>query len=103
MDVTIRSQAIASGLENELSTIKIIPQLMSRIERHNDVEGPVRKEIVMMALQIIKGRVPPEKQEEIEMLISLASDMIEGVIQFAKAVKYKSNRKGKFCCCFVNN
>jgi len=77
MDVTIRSQAIASGLENELSTIKIIPQLMSRIERHHDVEGPVRKEIVMMALQIIKGRVPPEKQEEIEMLISLIDSIFQ--------------------------
>ena len=94
MDISIRSQAIASGLEHETSAIKIVPELMRRIEQHNDISGSVRKEVVMIALQLIKARVPPERAEEIEMLIGLASDLIESVIMFTKAVRHiaKSSR-----------
>ena len=94
MDISIRSQAIASGLEHETSAIKIVPELMRRVENHNDISGSVRKEIVMLALQLIKARVPPERAEEIEMLIGLASDLIEGIIVFSKTVNHiaKSSR-----------
>ena len=94
MDISIRSQAIASGLEHETSAIKIVPELMRRVENHNDISGSVRKEIVMIALQLIKARVPPERTEEIEMLIGISSDLIESVIMFTKAVRHvaKSSR-----------
>jgi hypothetical protein len=56
---------------------------MRRIEQHNDISGSFRKEVVMIALQLIKARVPPERAEVIEMLIGFASDLIDSVIMLS--------------------
>jgi 5-carboxymethyl-2-hydroxymuconate isomerase len=71
---------------------------MRRIEHHKDIDGSTRKEVVMLALQLIKGRVPEERREEIEMLIGLASDLVESVIMFAKAVRPVLKKKGCWVC-----